>query len=249
MTESKMDLSNIRFGKGQHIPSQNPTGDRDMCILEAVALFAGDPWSDDPEGVSPVISAFLRKWNDLLSDEDRDRLLPASVWVPKLVGTCADSATEERRSNLALDWLVRVYTPAYLDLVPSLCDHAGPIRNLPEVMDAASAHQSKTTVANARAAALDAARAVTGDATWTATWTAARDAAWTTGAGAGSAARDAVRYAAWTTWVVVGDAAWTAARAAWVAAETPAGDVPRPIVEDQQRSALDLLNRMLDVKP
>lgn len=248
MTVSKIDLSTVRFGEGQH-PPVTPTGDRDMCIMEAVAFVAGEPWSDAPDCASPVIAAFLRNWNDTLSDEDRDRLLPAAVWVPRLVGSIGNEEVELRRSYLALDWIVRVYTPAYLELVPSLCDHAGPIRNLPEVMDAASALQSRATVANARAAALDAARAVTGDATWTATWTAARDAAWTTGAGAGSAARDAVRYAAWTTWVVVGDAAWTAARASWVAAETPAGDVPRPIVEDQQRSALDLLNRMVEVMP
>jgi hypothetical protein len=81
----------------------------------------------------------MQAWNDSLSDEDRDRLLPASVWVPRLVGSRSDDATEERRAFLALDWLLRVHTPAWLDLVPELAEHAATLRGLPEVADAASA--------------------------------------------------------------------------------------------------------------
>ena len=36
-----MELSNVRFGVGTHEPTAEPTGDRDMCIMEAVAFFAG----------------------------------------------------------------------------------------------------------------------------------------------------------------------------------------------------------------
>jgi hypothetical protein len=31
-----------------------------MCVMEAVAFVAGEPWSDYPECACPVISAFLR---------------------------------------------------------------------------------------------------------------------------------------------------------------------------------------------
>lgn len=134
-----MELSNVRLGVGTHEPTAKPTGDRDMCLMEAVAFFAGEPWSDHPACASPVVSRFMQAWNDSLSDEDRDRLLPASVWVPRLVGSRSDDATEERRAFLALDWLVRVHTPAWLDLVPELAEHAATLRGLPEVADAASA--------------------------------------------------------------------------------------------------------------
>ena len=133
-----MELSNVRFGVGTHEPTAEPTGDRDMCIMEAVAFFAGEPWSDHPACTSPVVSRFVQAWNDSLSDEDRDRLIPAEKWVPRLVGSRSDDATEERRAFLALDWLVRVHTPAWLDLVPELAEHAATLRGLPEVVDAAS---------------------------------------------------------------------------------------------------------------
>ena len=189
-----MDLSNIRFGVGSHDVTTVPTGDRDLCIMEAVAYMAGEPWSDSPACASPVISAFLRSWNDGLSDDDRDRLLPAAVWVPRLVGSRGDDATEERRAYLALDWLIRVQTPAWFDLLPSLAMHAAALRALPGVVDRASAAASQDVVAAARDAAGDAARYAAWDAAGYAAGAAARaaagDAAW---AAARDAAGDAIK--------------------------------------------------------
>ena len=160
-----MDLSTVRFGVGFHGVSTVPTGERDMCIMEAVAFVAGEAWSDRPACASPVVAAFLRSWNDGISDDDRDRLLPAAVWVPRLVGSRGDDATEERRAYLALDWLVRVHSPAWLDLVPSLAPHAAGLRALPEIVDMTTAGRAGDTV---RAA---------GDAARDAAWAAARAAA------------------------------------------------------------------------
>ena len=56
------------------------------------------------------------------------------MWVPRLVGSRGDDATEERRAYLALDWLVRVHTPVWLDLVPALASHAAALRALPEAV-------------------------------------------------------------------------------------------------------------------
>jgi hypothetical protein len=41
-----MDLSTVRFGSGSHSATTAPTGDRDLCIMEAVSYMAGEPWSD-----------------------------------------------------------------------------------------------------------------------------------------------------------------------------------------------------------
>ena len=132
----KLDLTTVRLGRGSHLPPANgPTGARDMCLMEAVALFAGEPWRDNPVCACPVLSAFLRKWNDALSDDDRDRLLPADVWVPRLIGTKAkqERPVEELRSYLALDWVIRTYTPAWLDLTPAFAEHAAALRSLPRL--------------------------------------------------------------------------------------------------------------------
>jgi len=218
-----IDLNTVRFGTGAHDATAAPTGDRDLCIMEAVAFVAGESWSDAPTCASPVISAFLRSWQDALSDDDRDRLLPAAVWVPRLVGSRGDAVTEERRSYLAVDWLVRVYTPVWLDLTFKLRPHVEELRSLPVVtVDTLAGAIAKLQAARAAAndAAGAAARAAANDAAGDAAWYAARDAAW-------YAAKDAAWYAA-------KDAAWAAAR-----------DALRSTVETLQQSALDLLDRML----
>src|SRR5688572_28873087 len=111
------------------------------CIMEAVAFVAGEPWSDHPQCACPVISAFMRRWNDgIRDDEVRTRLL--RPLVPRLVGTRSSRSVELKRAYLALDWTVRVSTPAWLDLA-GLGDQATLLRDLAEVCDAASARVAR----------------------------------------------------------------------------------------------------------
>jgi hypothetical protein len=222
-----------------------------LCVMEAVSYVAGEPWSDAPKCACPVISVFLRSWNDgLPSDAERDRLL--KPLISQLVDTKSTKEVEERRSYLALDWLVRVYTPKWLDLVPSLASHAKALRDLEEIADLAGVTAAGKLTAAVRAAV----RAAVGAATWDA----ARDAA-------GAAVRAAVRAAAWdaawaAAWDAAGDAAWAAAwaaawdavraaawAAAWDAVRAAAGAALRPTVEWFQVSALDLVDRMIAVQP
>jgi hypothetical protein len=190
-----------------------------MCVMEAVAYVAGEPWSDHPACACPVISAFLRSWNDSLpSDADRDRLLKPLVL--QLIDTKSTAAVEERRSYLALDWLVRVFTSKWLDLVPSLAPHSKALRDLEEIADLAGASAASASVS----AAGDAAGAAAMAAAWDAAWDAA-------GASAGAAA-----------WDAAGASAWAAAGAA---ARDAAGKFLKPTTEWLQASALDLVARMI----
>ena len=201
-----------------------------LCVMEAVAYVAGRPWSDSPPCVSPVIASFMRNWNDSLpSDSERDRLL--KPLIPALIGTKSTDKLEERRSFMALDWLIRVHTPKWLDLVPALKPHALALRKLEEIGDLAGATAAGVRVKAASAAAGDAA----GDAAGGAAWGAARD-----------AARDAASAAAWgAAGAAARDAAWGAAStAAWGAARGAAGDALKPTTEWLQLSAVDLVKRM-----
>jgi hypothetical protein len=224
--------------------------EKGMCAMEAVSYVAGEPWSDHPVCACPVISSFLRSWNDSLpSDAERDRLL--KPLISQLVDSKSTAGVEERRSYLALDWLVRVFTPKFLDLVPTLASHAAALRDLEEIADMAgavaagkvtaaagaaawAAARAAAGAAAARDAARDAARAAAGAAAaWAAAWAAARAAA------GAAAARDAAR-----------DAARAAAgAAAWDAAGDEARAALKPTVEWLQMSALDLVDRMLAVTP
>jgi hypothetical protein len=146
-----------------------------MCVMEAVAYVAGEPWSDQPQCACPVISAFLRAWNDSLpTDEERDRLLKPLVL--QIIDTKSTAAVEERRSYLALDWLIRVFTPKWLDMVASLGAHAKALRDLEEIADPAARDAAGAAVWDAAWAAMRAARS--DSAAWAAAGAAARAAAW-----------------------------------------------------------------------
>ena len=165
-------IEGLPLFRGAHSP------DSTFCVMEAVAYVAGEPWSDSPECVSPVISTFLRSWNDSLDDDARQMLKPL---IPKVIGTHTTSAAEDKRAWMATDWLARECAPAFLRLA-GLTGHAETLEQLAAL----------TTIKRAQAAQpkLDAAGAAAGAAAWAA----ARAAA---GAAAGAAARAAAGAAAW----------------------------------------------------
>jgi hypothetical protein len=199
----ELDLGQLVLHHGAHADH------KDMCVMEAVAYIAGEPWSDRPKCACPVISAFLRRWNDDLNDTDRQLLKPL---IPKLVNSKVSKEAETKRRELISDWFFREQVPTWLDLA-GLKEHAdgGRLHGADYKWDAA------------------------GDAAWDAAMAAAMAAAW---AAAGDAAGDAAWGAAW-------DAAWAAARAAaWAAA----GGALRPTVEALQKSAIQLIEKCLEIK-
>jgi hypothetical protein len=200
VTKAVLDLDRLVLTKGNHASRRDG-----VCIMEAVAWAAGEKHSDHPLCVSPVLGAFLRKWNDDLDDEGRARLKP---YIFKVIGTAGDSEADELRAWMCTDWLVRVHTPAWLEL-GGMKDQADALRSLPPILSTAAARAAQPTIAArdaARDAAWDAARAAARDAAWDAAWAAARAAAWDAAWDAAwAAARDAARAAA-------RDAAWDAAR-------------------------------------
>lgn len=173
---SKLDA--ITLSSGSH---ESP--DAGLCALEAVAYIAGEPHTDYPACVSPVIAAFGRSWNDTLPDADRNRLLKPLLQL--MVGTATTEADEETRAWMATDWLVRVHAPAFFDLIPSLADYAAKLRALPPLTSAEIA----VAVQDMLAAAGDAA----GAAAWADAWDAARDALAPTVATLQASAQDLVR--------------------------------------------------------
>ena len=214
-----------------------------MCAMEAVAWIAGEPWSDAPQCASPVISQFMRSWNDALPDADRTRvLLPL---LPEIIGTRTTETDEQTRAWMATDWAVRVCTPRWLREA-GLMDHAVRLERLAPLVDEATALASKQALRAAVDAARYAAWYTAGDAARAAARAAAGDAAWYA---ARYAAWDAARYAAWdAAWAAAGDAAGDAAvDAARAAARDAGGDALAATVAELQTSAQDLVRRMCAV--
>jgi hypothetical protein len=181
-----------------------------------------------------------------------------------IVGTRSTPAIEERRSYMALDWLIRVYTPKWLDTVPALHEQAKALRELDVIADRAGATAAgeKVRIAaseaiSARVAARDAAWDAAGASVWDAAWDAARDAAGDAAGDAASeasSARDAAGDAAWAAaWAAAEDAArdaaWAAARGAvWDAAGAAARAALKPTTQWLQAGAAELVKSMCEVK-
>lgn len=157
-----LDLESLVLEKNSHnSPAEG------MCVMEAVAYVAGEPFSDHPACASKVVGAFLRTWNDSLPDDDRQSL---KQYIPLLVGSAGSAEVEDRRAWMACDWLVRVHTPAWLRLA-GLTDQADQLASLAEL--------SPATVPSIKPA-LEAVRAdarAAGAAAWDAAGAAARAAA------------------------------------------------------------------------
>lgn len=215
----------IRFlGHGKH----EPNDDGRYCFWEAWCYLRDYDWSDHPVQASPVIAAFLRRWNDGLTEGKRDDTLIRYLLreFPPV-----DSETELRRSYLAFDWLIRTHLPTWLRLVPTLVDYANRIEALPEIIDQESAEAAGVLVAAARADAGPCA----GVSSWDITGEAAQIAAQT----------GAVHYAA----AVAQDAAEASRAAARAAAREPATavDVLAPTVAVLHESAHQLIERMANI--
>ena len=151
--ERLAQLDGIELLKGAHEDNNG------KCALEAVAWLAGEPHSDHPACVSPVLGDFCRNWNDCLDDTMRQRLKP---YLARLIGTAGNADNDSRRSWMAMDWLTRECGPAFMDLTPALQPHAATLRVLPEIVDKSSLRGTSA----ARAVARDAARAAARAAAW-----------------------------------------------------------------------------------
>lgn len=68
-------------------PGAHNEGDGKACVMEFVSVLAGEQWSDKPNCTLLPIAYVAQRVNDVLSDENRNRLLPL---IPRLIGTNPD---------------------------------------------------------------------------------------------------------------------------------------------------------------
>ena len=69
--------------------------------MELASMLAGEPFSDRPRCVDPVIAAFLRTYNDGIDDKRRQELYPIAAAA---VGTRSVSSVQSERAQMCLRW-------------------------------------------------------------------------------------------------------------------------------------------------
>ena len=86
----------IRLSKGKHAaPSEG------ACVMELASMLAGEPFSDRPASVCPVIAGFMRAYNDRIDDERRQDLY---CYAAEVVGSRGAPEVEHARERRCLEW-------------------------------------------------------------------------------------------------------------------------------------------------
>jgi hypothetical protein len=96
MKKTDSSHQTVRIRHGRHVsPAQG------ACVVELASMLAGEPFSDHPETVCPVIAAFLRGYNDRLPAGELGELYPYAALV---VGTAASASVRRQRAHRLLEW-------------------------------------------------------------------------------------------------------------------------------------------------
>jgi hypothetical protein len=87
----------VRLSQGKH---RDP--DHGACVMELASMLAGEPFSDRPRCVDPVIAGFLRTYNDGIDDTRRQDLYPLAAAV---VDSRAVAGIQAERARMCLAWV------------------------------------------------------------------------------------------------------------------------------------------------
>jgi len=202
------------------------------CLLEAASYLAGEPFSDHPQCVSPVLAAFGRAVNDGVMRDHLDLLTPLTT---RLLNTAGYPAIDQQVMFLLANWAVRDLAPRALDAA-GLTERAATLRALPPIVD-------EITAARAEAARAEAAWAEAwAEAAWAEAWAGA---AWAAEAARAAAAAGAAAGAgaAWAE-AAGAEAAWAAAAGA-AAAEAAAKAAKAAKAADIRVSVMDVFKRAI----
>jgi hypothetical protein len=91
-----MNYQTIRLSRGQHTSPEEGA-----CVMELASMLAGESFSDHPQSACPVISSFLRAYNDRVNDERRQDLYR---YAAEVVGTSSPGIVEQARAERLAAW-------------------------------------------------------------------------------------------------------------------------------------------------
>jgi hypothetical protein len=96
----------ITLSKGKHGSPEDGA-----CVMELASMLAGEPFSDRPQSVCPVIGSFLRAYNDRIDDERRQDLY---AFAAKVVGSRASEEVQHARAERLRAWALELHWRGWL---------------------------------------------------------------------------------------------------------------------------------------
>lgn len=107
---SPVSHQTIKLGKGKHVSPEDGA-----CVMELASMLAGEPFSDHPASVCPVIGAFLRAYNDSVDDARRQDLY---AYAARIVGTRAGIKVQRDRAERLTEWAMDMQRRRWTGLLP-----------------------------------------------------------------------------------------------------------------------------------
>jgi hypothetical protein len=89
----------IRLSKGKHTSKE-----QGACVMELASMLAGEPFSDHPTSVSPVIASLMRAYNDSIDDRRRQDLY---AYASRVVGSRGSTPLERERAEYVSAWMAK----------------------------------------------------------------------------------------------------------------------------------------------
>jgi hypothetical protein len=93
---SAVSYQTIKLSKGKH-----SSPDDGACVMELASMLAGEPFTDHPVSVCPVIGSFLRSYNDSVDDRRRQALYE---YASKVVGSRRCVSVQQARAARLAEW-------------------------------------------------------------------------------------------------------------------------------------------------
>jgi hypothetical protein len=87
----------VRLKKGRH-----DSPEEGACVMELASMLAGEPFTDHPASVCPVIGSCLRAYNDWIDDDRRQDLYR---YAAEVVGTRASQDVQRARAERVTAWI------------------------------------------------------------------------------------------------------------------------------------------------
>ncbi len=93
---SPVSYQTIKLSKGKHVSPEDGA-----CVMELASMLAGEPFTDHPASVCPVIGSFLRSYNDSIDEHRRQSLYE---YASKVVGSRGGQRIQEARAERLTEW-------------------------------------------------------------------------------------------------------------------------------------------------
>src|SRR5690349_11304088 len=93
---SPVTYQTIKLSKGKHASPEDGA-----CVMELASMLAGEPFTDHPASVCPVIGSFLRSYNDSIDERRRQSLYE---YAARVVGSRGSQRVQQARAERLAEW-------------------------------------------------------------------------------------------------------------------------------------------------